>query len=603
MSRPAPPVLTVRHDGSTRTFAAGNDVVIGRDLRADVRIAHPLISRAHLVLRFDQGRWIAIDNGSLNGMFVNGRRVPALDIQDGQNVNIGNPGRAAADVRGGPPHRVGGHARRRPQSVPVAHAVQHGLARPADRRRHGRWPPPSTSRPQPTYPSGPSSRQVPDGRPAAATPGRGWRSRSSHPSDRTVDLDRADAPRRARARRRNIATSMLKILRPGRSAEAPPGSIKIGRATDNDIVIPDVLASRHHATLVPTPSGTEIRDNRSINGTFVNGSRVESALLREGDVVTIGNVDLVFADGTLVRRTETEAATRTGGLDVHGVDLDHRGQQDAAGQHLVRRATGHAHRRHRPLGRRQVDLRQAGRRLHPSDRRAGHLRGPRHPRRVRLAAQPDRHGAAGRRGARPAHRQPGADVCRRAAAAAGHHQRGPRPGRRPGPRGAGDDPARRHPGRQAFRRSAQTRLGGDGAADRAVAADPRRTHLRSGSRAGPPGHDDAAPTGRRRPRRAGGDALADLPRRLRSGTAAGPRRQDRVLRPAERDRVVDGHHQLGRHLQLGRRRPRRGPPALPRPARPAAAAPQAASNPPTSASRRTPACGASSPRSRAARCG
>jgi ABC transport system ATP-binding/permease protein len=91
MSRPAPPALTVGHDGSARTFAAGSDVVIGRDLRADVRIAHPLISRAHLVLRFDQGRWIAIDNGSLNGMYVNGRRVPTVDLADGQQVNIGNP--------------------------------------------------------------------------------------------------------------------------------------------------------------------------------------------------------------------------------------------------------------------------------------------------------------------------------------------------------------------------------------------------------------------------------------------------------------------------------------------------------------------------------
>ena len=91
MSRPAPPALTVRYDGSTRTFAAGNDVVVGRDLRADVRIAHPLISRAHLVLRFDQGRWIAIDNGSLNGMYVNGRRVPAVDIADGRQLHIGNP--------------------------------------------------------------------------------------------------------------------------------------------------------------------------------------------------------------------------------------------------------------------------------------------------------------------------------------------------------------------------------------------------------------------------------------------------------------------------------------------------------------------------------
>ena len=77
MSRPVAPALTVRYEGSQRTFAAGNDVVVGRDLRADVRIAHPLISRAHLLLRFDQGRWLVIDNGSLNGLFVNGRRVPA----------------------------------------------------------------------------------------------------------------------------------------------------------------------------------------------------------------------------------------------------------------------------------------------------------------------------------------------------------------------------------------------------------------------------------------------------------------------------------------------------------------------------------------------
>src|SRR3954451_9173963 len=91
MSRPNPPALTVRYDGSTRSFAPGNDVVVGRDLRADVRIAHPLISRAHLVLRFDQGRWIAIDNGSLNGMYAHGQRVPTLDIADGQLLNIGNP--------------------------------------------------------------------------------------------------------------------------------------------------------------------------------------------------------------------------------------------------------------------------------------------------------------------------------------------------------------------------------------------------------------------------------------------------------------------------------------------------------------------------------
>ncbi|EUA88439.1 FHA domain protein [Mycobacterium ulcerans str. Harvey] len=117
----------------------------------------------------------------------------------------------------------------------------------------------------------------------------------------------------------NIATSMMKILRPGRAAgELPPGAVTIGRADDNDIVIPEVLASRHHATLIPTPQGTEIRDNRSINGTFVNGARVEAALLHDGDVVTIGNIDLIFANGALARREESLLETRTGALTCTG---------------------------------------------------------------------------------------------------------------------------------------------------------------------------------------------------------------------------------------------------------------------------------------------
>ncbi|WP_102142220.1 FHA domain-containing protein [Mycobacterium hubeiense] len=320
MSRPAPPSLTVRYDGSTRTFAAGNDVVIGRDLRADVRIAHPLISRAHLVLRFDQGRWVAIDNGSLNGMFVNGRRVPSVDIADGQVINIGNPDGPRLSFEVG---RHTGAVGRPPQttSVPVAH-------RPATRPSAPPPPPPSrpytqppgTPRPQPMYPSGAQPRYPSGPQPSYPSGPQSYPSAPQYaPSAPMAQAPTTIRPAPGRSAAGNLATSMLKILRPGAAAEAPPGAIKIGRATDNDIVIPDVLASRHHATLIPTAGGTEIRDERSINGTFVNGTRVESALLRDGDTVTIGNVDLVFSGGTLVRRTETEAATRTGGLDVHGV--------------------------------------------------------------------------------------------------------------------------------------------------------------------------------------------------------------------------------------------------------------------------------------------
>ncbi|OBF28050.1 ATP-binding cassette domain-containing protein [Mycobacterium sp. ACS4331] len=329
MSRPSAPALTVRYEGSTRTFAAGNDVVIGRDLRADVRIAHPLISRAHLVLRFDHGRWQAIDNGSLNGMFVHGRRVPAADISDGLSLNIGNPdgpelsfevGRHTGSV-GMPPStssipaarpNTGGYpSANYPTAPPSAAGYPSGPAR---------QPYPTASRPQPAYPQPPSQ-------PVYPTSGgyqTGYPSSTSQPVPQQTqphNMPTQMGPTAAppKAAEGNLATSMLKILRPGRAPEVPANGIKIGRATDNDIVIPDVLASRHHATLVPGPGGTQIVDNRSINGTFVNGQRVEAALLAEGDVVTIGNVDLVFARGTLARRSETEAATRTGGLEVRGL--------------------------------------------------------------------------------------------------------------------------------------------------------------------------------------------------------------------------------------------------------------------------------------------
>ncbi|MGY4710310.1 FHA domain-containing protein [Mycolicibacterium sp. CBM1] len=318
MSRPAAPVLTVRYDGSERTFAAGHDVVVGRDLRADVRIAHPLISRAHLVLRFDRGRWLAIDNGSLNGMFVNGRRVPSVDISDGLNVNVGNPDGPAIHFEVG---RHQGSVGRPPQTSSVQiSAPPSSPSWPANPSvgpaTADAWQP---SQPQPSYP--PPHPQQP------AYPTSGSRAQPTyHPPTGSVPAaPQAAAPTQMRPAvgksggSSNLATSMLKILRPGAPSEVPAGGIKIGRATDNDIVIPDVLASRHHATLIPTPAGTEIVDNRSINGTFVNGTRVDTALLNDGDTVTIGNVDLVFAGGTLVRRTETEAATATGGLDVRAV--------------------------------------------------------------------------------------------------------------------------------------------------------------------------------------------------------------------------------------------------------------------------------------------
>ncbi|OUS94840.1 FHA domain-containing protein [Rhodococcus sp. NCIMB 12038] len=101
--------------------------------------------------------------------------------------------------------------------------------------------------------------------------------------------------------------------------ETPAGSLTVGRSPDNDIVVRDVLASRHHAIVHHVPSGLEIDDLGSVNGTFVGGARVSRAQLTDGDVVTIGNTDFGVREGRLVPRRVVSPTA--GGLRVDGVGL------------------------------------------------------------------------------------------------------------------------------------------------------------------------------------------------------------------------------------------------------------------------------------------
>jgi len=341
VSRPAPPLLTIWHDGSEQTFAPGQDVVIGRDLRADIRIPDPRISRAHLILRFEQGKWVAIDNGTVNGTFVNGYRMPVVDIYDGQSINVGNAAGPRLTFEVGPRRGKGGQPPGRTAAPDGQSTMSWSTAAPPGPPARVADPPRGAARPAPPPPPPPPPvpprRTAPPVRPAQSpseypTNVQNPQPTAGPPADELTVVKARPAPplnhvppteatmfdvRAGDAA--NFATKFVKRLSPRSTPSAKPaGSVTIGRATDNDIVIPDVLASRYHATLTLTPLGTEIRDT-SVNGTFVNGTRVGSAILGDGDVVTIGNVDLVNSGGLLVRRSETEAATRTGGLEVRGV--------------------------------------------------------------------------------------------------------------------------------------------------------------------------------------------------------------------------------------------------------------------------------------------
>ena len=62
-----------------------------------------------------------------------------------------------------------------------------------------------------------------------------------------------------------------------------------------NILLDDVSVSRHHALITRTASGRiTLRDLNSLNGTYVNGARVEETTLHSGDEVQIGKYKLVF---------------------------------------------------------------------------------------------------------------------------------------------------------------------------------------------------------------------------------------------------------------------------------------------------------------------
>jgi ABC transport system ATP-binding/permease protein len=86
--------------------------------------------------------------------------------------------------------------------------------------------------------------------------------------------------------------------------------LKIGRRPDNDIVVSDLGVSKQHAELRTSPTGRfQIIDLGSHNGTFVNGTRVNQAELKDGDIIAIGHATFRLTGGELVEYLDDGRAT------------------------------------------------------------------------------------------------------------------------------------------------------------------------------------------------------------------------------------------------------------------------------------------------------
>jgi DNA-binding SARP family transcriptional activator len=92
-----------------------------------------------------------------------------------------------------------------------------------------------------------------------------------------------------------VKTTAHLLLADADTREVPAHGLRIGRAEDNDLVVDDVRASRHHASIVCRGSQFLIADLHSTNGTQVGGVSIEGArVLASDDQITVGDTVMTF---------------------------------------------------------------------------------------------------------------------------------------------------------------------------------------------------------------------------------------------------------------------------------------------------------------------
>jgi hypothetical protein len=81
---------------------------------------------------------------------------------------------------------------------------------------------------------------------------------------------------------------------PGQKFILEKDAIKIGRHPKSDIFLDDITVSRRHAEIKLTEDGHYIKDEGSLNGTYLNRERIDEAKLRSGDEIQIGKFKLIY---------------------------------------------------------------------------------------------------------------------------------------------------------------------------------------------------------------------------------------------------------------------------------------------------------------------
>lgn len=112
-----------------------------------------------------------------------------------------------------------------------------------------------------------------------------------------------------------------------------PGVTTIGREADNDIQLTSENVSRYHAKFDNLPNVCDIEDMNSSNGTFVNGDRGKSFVLKNGDEIRLGDVRLRFEECASEESEDVMTGTRdySNRAQQHTVRMTHHPDESPQG--------------------------------------------------------------------------------------------------------------------------------------------------------------------------------------------------------------------------------------------------------------------------------
>jgi predicted component of type VI protein secretion system len=94
----------------------------------------------------------------------------------------------------------------------------------------------------------------------------------------------------------------------GRTHELTVDKTTIGRVEDNTFQIAEQSVSSHHCEILLRGSDVVVKDLNSTNGTFINGEKVSGSVLKPGQVLRLGQIEIRLEDGAGVGAAPAAAA-------------------------------------------------------------------------------------------------------------------------------------------------------------------------------------------------------------------------------------------------------------------------------------------------------